>query len=75
MKRTVSLGVIEFHSERANPGLTKRFFEVVEDLRLSASIVDVWLMDIAAVLSEHGYELRVTTEKPMPVPCWEAEKR
>jgi hypothetical protein len=31
--RLVKLGVIEFHSESANPGLCKRFYEVVDDLR------------------------------------------
>lgn len=64
--RTVQLGVIEFHSERANPGLTKRFFDVVKDLRDSGSIVDLWLMDIATVLREHGYTMTVTTDKPTP---------
>ena len=61
----VQLGVIEFHSERSNPGLIKRFYEVTDDLRRSGSIVDVWLMDIAEVLREHGYllEIRRSQEK------------
>jgi hypothetical protein len=55
----VELGVIEFHSERLNPGLIERFHAVTTDLKDSASIVDLWLMDIAAVLKEFGYEMRV----------------
>ena len=62
-RRKVKLGVIEFHSESYNPGLVKRFFEVTEDLRESASIIDIWLMDIAAVLKEFGYDMTVTTTK------------
>jgi hypothetical protein len=58
-KDPVKLGVIEFHSERTNSGLTERFYAVVDDLRKSGSIVDVWLMDIAAVLREFGYDMRV----------------
>lgn len=69
--RTVQLGVIEFHSERVNPGLMKRFYAVVKDLRDSGSIVDLWLMDIATVLGEFGYTMTVTTEKPKPTPCYE----
>lgn len=57
--RKVELGVIEFHSQSANPGLTTRFYEVVKDLRDSASIVDLWLMDIATVLGEFGYEMGI----------------
>ena len=62
-KRKVKLGVIEFHSESYNPGLVKRFFEVTEDLRDSASIVDLWLMDIQSVLKEFGYDMTITTTK------------
>ena len=69
--RKVDLGVIEFHSERVNPGLIKRFYEVTNDLKASGSIVDLWLMDIATVLGEFGYTMTVTTEKPKPVPCYE----
>ena len=69
--RTVQLGVIEFHSERVNPGLMKRFYAVTDDLKASGSIVDLWLMDIATVLSEFGYTMTVTTDKPKPVPCFE----
>lgn len=57
--REVKLGVIEFHSERLNPGLCRRFYAVMDDLRASGSIVDVWLMDIATVLGEFGYQMRV----------------
>jgi hypothetical protein len=64
--RTVKLGVIEFHSERFNPGLIDRFFAVTKDLRDSASIVDVWLMDIATVLLAFGYEMTITTTKKAP---------
>lgn len=66
MSRIVQLGVIEFHSDRVNPGLTERFFAVTDDLAASGSIVDVWLMDIATVLAEHGYTMTVTTDKPKP---------
>lgn len=62
--RTVQLGVIEFHSERCNPGLIKRFYEVRDDLIAAGAIVDLWLMDIATVLKEHGYTMTITTEKP-----------
>lgn len=71
-KRTVQLGVIEFHSDRANPGLRQRFHAVTEDLRAAGCIVDLWLMDIATVLSEFGYEMTITTEKPLPKPCVKA---
>jgi hypothetical protein len=62
-RREVKLGVIEFHSETANPGLVNRFFEITKDLTDSASIVDIWLMDIASVLKEFGYEMKITTKK------------
>lgn len=65
-RRKVKLGVIEFNSESRNPGLTKRFFDVVEDLNQSASIVDIWLMDISSLLEEFGYCMTVTTNKPLP---------
>jgi hypothetical protein len=64
--RTVKLGVIEFHSNSFNPGLVERFFAVTKDLRDSASIVDLWLMDIATVLREFGYEMTITTAKEEP---------
>ena len=64
--RVVELGVIEFHSERVNPGLIKRFYAVRDDLTAASCIVDLWLMDIATVLSEYGYTLTVTTDKPRP---------
>ena len=71
-KRTVQLGVIEFHSDRANPGLRQRFHAVTEDLRAAGCIVDLLLMDIATVLGEFGYEMTITTEKPLPKPCVKA---
>lgn len=71
MTREVCLGVIEFHSPRVNPGLPERFHAVTEDLRAAGCIVDVWLMDIATVLAAFGYTMRVTTEKPLPKPCYE----
>jgi hypothetical protein len=58
-KDRVELGVIEFHSEQLNPGLIDRFFAVRDDLTDSASIVDLWIMDIATVLGEFGYDMRV----------------
>lgn len=68
-KRLVKLGVIEFHSEAYNPGFVKRFFDVTKDLKDSASIADVWLMDIASVLKEFGYEMKVweTTGRKPPI--------
>lgn len=57
--REVQLGVIEFHPQEK---LRERFYEVVDDLIESASIVDVWLLDIAATLAEYGYTLTITTE-------------
>lgn len=66
-RRYVRLGVIEFHSKSFNPGLIERFFSVVKDLRDSASIVDLWLMDIRSVLKEFGYEMEVTTTRPGPL--------
>lgn len=55
----VELGAIEFHSERFNPGLIERFFGVRDDLTAAACIVDLWLLDISAVLEEFGYEMHV----------------
>jgi hypothetical protein len=55
----VKLGVIEFHSERDNPGLIDRFYAVTDDLREAGCIVDLWLMDIASVLEEFGYDMRI----------------
>lgn len=69
--RVVDLGVIEFHSDRVNPGLIARFYHVVNDLLESGSIVDLWLMDIATVLGEFGYTMEVTTTKPKPTPIFE----
>jgi len=72
-EREVKLGVIEFHSPRVNPGLIDRFYAVTRDLTESGSIVDVWLMDIATVLGEFGYTMRITTAKPLPRPSWAKE--
>jgi hypothetical protein len=58
-KRRVNLGVIEFHSDSWNPGLRQRFYDVTEDLRTASCIVDLWLMDIASVLREFGYDMRI----------------
>jgi hypothetical protein len=65
-KRTVELGVIEFHSPSFNPELIQDFYHVVGDLRQAGCIVDLWLMDIAATLKKHGYEMTITTERPLP---------
>jgi hypothetical protein len=59
--------VIEFHS---NAKLRERFYAVRDDLTAAGAIVDLWLMDIASVLKEHGYKMTVTTDKPKPVPAW-----
>jgi hypothetical protein len=66
--REVKLGVIEFHSPNVNPGLMERFYAVRDDLTAAGAIVDLWLMDIQTVLAEHGYQMRVFTDKPMPTP-------
>lgn len=65
MSRRVQLGVIEFHSESLNPGLIDRFYAVRDDLTEASCIVDLWLMDIATVLKEFGYDMRIyrTAEK------------
>lgn len=62
----VELGVIEFHSERKNPGLIERFYAVADDLKASGSIVDLWLMDIATVLKEFGYDMQIYRLPPSP---------
>lgn len=66
MSRVVKLGVIEFHSDSFSPGLRQRFFAVTKDLTAAGAIVDLWLMDIATILKEHGYTMTITTEKPSP---------
>jgi hypothetical protein len=75
--REVNLGVIEFHSEQVNPGLIKRFYAVRDDLTAAACIVDLWLMDIASVLLEFGYEMKVfrTPEKQAARIAARAERR
>jgi hypothetical protein len=76
-RRLVNLGVIEFHSESYNPGLVKRFFDVTKDLTDSASIADLWLMDIASVLKEFGYEMKVweITGRQSPVEIYRERQR
>ena len=74
-EREVKLGVIEFHSEQVNPGLIERFYEVRDDLVAAGAIVDLWLLDIQSVLAEHGYRMRVFTDKPLPKPCYEIEDK
>lgn len=66
-QRTVKLGVIEFHSPHFNPGLIERFYAVRDDLTQAGCIVDLWLLDIATVLAEYGYDLKVTTSRERPV--------
>ena len=63
-QREVKLGVVEFHSDPFNPGLRQRFFEVVDDLQKSASIVDLWMTDLAQVMAEFGYKMTITTDRP-----------
>jgi hypothetical protein len=76
-RRLVNLGAIEFHSESYNPGLVKRFFDVTKDLTDSASIADLWLMDIASVLKEFGYEMKVweITGRQSPVEIYRERQR
>lgn len=50
------LGLIQFHSQDA---LRERFYHVVDDLQAAGCIVDLWLLDIASVMAEHGYEMTV----------------
>ena len=54
----IKLGVIEFHTTK-NKALIDDFYRVVTDLRDAGCIVDLWLMDIAATLDKHGYEMKV----------------
>ena len=55
-QRKVDLGVIEFHS---NAKLRKEFYRITDDLRESASIVDLWLMEIATTLKKFGYDMEI----------------
>lgn len=73
----VQLGVIEFHSPSMNAGLIERFYHVVNDLRDASCIVDLWLMDIASVLAEHGYEMTVhrTPEKQAQWDAFQLSRR
>lgn len=74
-RRKVELGVIEFHSSSFNPGLIDRFYAVVKDLRDSGSIVDLWLLDIAAVLKEFGYAMTITTTRSRPLRPSQPERK
>jgi hypothetical protein len=76
-RRLVNLGIIEFHSESYNPGFVKRFFEITNDLKDSASIADLWLMDIASVLREFGYEMKVweTTGRKTPMQMYLGQRK
>lgn len=58
MNKPIQLGVIEFHTSE-NKALIDDFYRTVNDLRDASCIVDLWLMDIAAVLEKHGYKLTV----------------
>ena len=68
MRPEFKYGVIELHS---NEALRERFYDVVQDLRAAACIVDLWVMDIAAVLREHGYEMTIKRVEPEveKIPC------
>jgi len=76
-RRLIKLGIIEFNSESYNPGLVKRFCDITKDLTDSASIVDIWLMDIASVLKEFGYEMKIwdVTDRPSPIEIYRANQR
>ncbi|MCJ2057311.1 hypothetical protein MKL09_12175 [Methylobacterium sp. J-048] len=50
------LGLIKFHSQ---DDMRDRFYHVVNDLRAAGCIVDLWLMDLATVMGEHGYEMTI----------------
>lgn len=52
----VELGVIQFHPQQ---DLRERFYETVDDLARAGCVVDLWLADIAAVLEEWGYEMKI----------------
>lgn len=54
----LKLGVIELHTAK-NAELIKRFYQVRDDLTAAGCIVDLWVMDIATVLGEYGYSLRL----------------
>lgn len=58
VNKPIQLGVIEFHTSQ-NKALIDDFYHTVNDLRDASCIVDLWLMDIAAVLKKHGYKLTV----------------
>ncbi len=55
------LGVIQFHPQ---PDLRERFYAVRDDLTAAGCIVDLWLMDLATVLGEFGYEMTVRRIAP-----------
>lgn len=60
-RQQVKLGVVEFHPQDA---LREQFYLVVNDLRAAGCIVDLWLLDIAAVLKNHGYSMEVYRAAP-----------
>lgn len=76
-RRLVNLGTIEFHSESYNPGFAKRFFDVTKDLTDSAAVADLWLMDIASVLKEFGYEMKIweSTGRQSPIQVYREHQR
>lgn len=63
VEEQVQIGVIEFHTKK-NAELRDEFYEVVDDLRNAGSIVDVWLLDIGALLKKHGYTMRIYRNRP-----------
>ena len=58
-------GIIEFHCEK-NEDLRRQFFHVVEDLQMSASIMDIWLNDIQQTLRQFGYDMRIYLKEDTP---------
>jgi len=62
IREPIKYGVVHFHPQKE---LRERFYHVVNDLRDAACIVDFWLMDIASVLKEFGYEMTIT-KPPAP---------
>lgn len=62
LENTIELGVVEFHTKQ-NSALRDDFYKVVDDLKASGSIVDVWLMDIATTLRKHGYIMTIRRDE------------
>lgn len=61
MTREVQLGVLAFHS---NEKLREDFYKVIR--AAEGCTVDIYLIDIKAVLKRHGYDLKITTGLPLP---------